>query len=161
MVIFGTGVVTGGFLVRHSERIKTPRLQPRTELVRPQPQLPTPEMVRKIELMGRVQRELNLTPEQRGRIEGYVSESQERARLLWEGVAPLMRKELQETREKIRSELTPEQKKRFEELMKQQQQQHPRRPDDSLSPDRRPRNENFPPSQQPKNSPSPNQPHGL
>lgn len=159
MIIFGTGVVTGGLLVNHSSRVKLPKPL-RNEALRPQPQLPNPEMVRKIELMGRVQRELNLTPEQHERIEKIVSESQKRARGLWEGVAPQMRKELQEAREKIRSELTPEQKKRFEELMKQQQQQRPRRPDEPLLPDRRPRDQRGPiqPRNQPENAPMPNRP---
>ena len=45
------------------------------------------EQLRKVELMGRVQKDLDLTPEQHARIEKIIEDSQERIRDLWEQVA--------------------------------------------------------------------------
>ena len=55
---------------------------------------------------------LHLTPEQREKIGKIIADGQERNRDLWKLVS-------QDVRQRIRTELTPEQKKQFEELMKQ------------------------------------------
>lgn len=135
VIIFGAGVVTGGLLVNHSDRAKL--RQVRTHLGAAQPSQWTPPLrefprrpenelqvtleQRRMEFLLNVTRELKLSPEQRTHIERLVRESQERTRQLWERVGPQMRKELADVREKIREELTPPQRKRFEELMKRQQ----------------------------------------
>ena len=142
VVIFGAGVLTGGLLVSHSERVKLRQLRahmaaaqppqwtpPLREFPRrPEGELQTSFEQRRMEFLLNATRELKLSPEQRQRIERLVRESQERTRKLWEQVGPEMRKELTEVREKIREELTPQQRKRFEELMKRQQ---PRRAEDA------------------------------
>jgi len=66
------------------------------------------------ELSRRMQAELDLTPEQRERIEAIIHDSQERVKTLRDEIG---QKEFREMRQKIRSELTPEQRKKFAELM--------------------------------------------
>jgi Spy/CpxP family protein refolding chaperone len=128
MVIFGTGVVTGGLLVQHATRARVPRVPRPASVVRPAQQSLPGTM--RLEFLRRMQRELNLTPEQQQRVDVLIKESQERTKRLMEPVSPQLREEVQRTREKFRSLLTPEQRKQFDELQKQQrlqQQLEPRR----------------------------------
>jgi len=122
LVIFGAGFVTGNVLNRvaiHPVVGGSPHNAPRT----PQQTLPL-EQLRKVELMGCVQRELDLTPEQHAHIEKIISDSQERIRDLWDQVAPDIHDEYEDVKKKLYDQLTPEQKKRFDELMRQQQHSH-------------------------------------
>ena len=117
MVIFGAGVVTGGLLVRHSERIRPIRshLTTNSRVTA----APSPGGMR-LEFLRRMQRELDLTPVQKEKVDGIVSASQDRIKVLMEPVAPQLRQELQRAKEEFRETLTPEQRKRFDELVKQQ-----------------------------------------
>lgn len=124
MVIFGTGVVTGGLLVQHTRIVKPPRAVHTPPTQRPTA-LGTPSGMR-LELLRRMQRELDLTAEQRERIDRILKESQDQIRKITAPVAPEIRQELQRTLESFRGVLTPEQRQRFEELIKQQQR--PREP---------------------------------
>jgi len=149
LVIFGTGVVTGGLLVDYSNRgqhrmwrmqkMEGPRLpvaNQRRESERfPQPIQMPPHAGLRTNFVERLARDLKLTPDQRRRIERIVSESQERAKELWKEHGQPFRKEIQETKESIRAALTPEQRERFEELMQRSQQ--PRKPDEPQLPDSR------------------------
>jgi Spy/CpxP family protein refolding chaperone len=120
MVIFGTGVVTGGLLVRHVEHGRDRRPQRAANSVRPaQPSSPG---VMRFEFLRRMQRELDLTPAQRAPIDKILQEGQERMKKLMETVEPRRREELKKTIDEFRSVLTPEQQTRFDELLKQQQQ---------------------------------------
>ena len=78
--------------------------------------------------MRNISRQLNLTPKQREHIEAILHESQEHTKKIWLQIAPQMRTEMANVREKIRAELTPKQRQQFEELMK-----HPRRVNNSSS----------------------------
>jgi Spy/CpxP family protein refolding chaperone len=120
MVIFGTGVVTGGLLVRHAEHGRDRRPQRAANAVR-SAQPPTPGVMR-FEFLRRMERELDLTPAQRGPIDKILQEGQERMKKLMETVEPHRRDELKKTIDEFRGVLTPEQQKRFDELLKQQQQ---------------------------------------
>ena len=123
MVIFITGVVTGGLLVRFAEqRPEGNRAAP----PRPSPPPGSPGWVR-IDFLRKMQRELDLTADQRQRIDKLLKESQERTKKLMEPVAPSLRAEVQRTKEEFRDVLTPEQRARFDELLKQQQQQRPQK----------------------------------
>lgn len=129
MLIFGAGVVTGGLLVRYSEGMNPPpsRNPNSVHSNLPLPAL-SPNQVR-IEFLRRMERDLNLTPEQKKRIDGILAASQERTRTMMEPVAPQVREELQKARELFRAELTPVQAERFDTMIKQQQrpreQRHP------------------------------------
>jgi Spy/CpxP family protein refolding chaperone len=69
--------------------------------------------------LRRAQRELNLSGEQRERVEKIFSQSQERTKQLMEPVAPRLREELERAKLEFREILTPSQQTRFDELLKQ------------------------------------------
>jgi Spy/CpxP family protein refolding chaperone len=146
MVIFGTGVVTGGLLVKYSSASRVPHLH---GLGRPAQPISAGGM--KLDFLRRAERELNLTPEQRERIDKIISASQERTRKILEPISPKLREDMKQTKEEFRAVLTPEQQKRFDELLKQQQRpREPRRPQTAR--DKPP--EGLPPG----NAPSPTNP---
>lgn len=119
MVIFGTGVITGGLLVKMTS--SPPRNRPvRNVAVVTNAPVPNvaPAQLQRMEFLLRVRKELDLSPEQHERVEKIIREGQERSRKLWEGVAPEMRAELQSVHARIRAELSPEQRRRFEQLLR-------------------------------------------
>jgi hypothetical protein len=124
IVIFGTGVITGGLLVRHAERIPTAR-HPRNASPTRTP-APASAGGLRLEFLRRAQRELDLTAPQREQIDELLKESQNRIRELNEPIAEAMREELRQTKDEFLEVLTEQQRTRFEELVKQQQQQHSR-----------------------------------
>ncbi len=140
VVIFAAGVMTGGLLVncvqhtrpKNSKRPETaffatnsipktnsPNLSRAAEF----PKLRLPEMWGK-EFVGRLNDTLQLAPEQRDKIEKIIADGQEQDRVIWTNNAAQMRKVLQDARQQIREQLTPDQRKQFEDLMKHP----PRRP---------------------------------
>jgi hypothetical protein len=138
VVIFGAGVVTGGLLVKYS--VQTP-----VHSSRPGNRVPPISAGGiRIEFLRRVERDLNLTADQREQIDKIVTASQERSKKLMEPIQPKIREELQQTREQFRAVLNPEQKIRFDELLKQQQQQHQR--DQHRPPPRNPEAFSYPTS---------------
>jgi len=119
MVIFGTGVVTGGLLVRNSQRAQ---FQPPQRTNNPPRQFqPNYAGGVRVEFLRRAERELDLTLDQRERIDKIIAASQERTKKIMEPVSPLMREEIKRTKDEFREALTPEQRRRFDELLKQQQ----------------------------------------
>jgi Spy/CpxP family protein refolding chaperone len=94
--------------------------------------------------LRRVERDLNLTPDQREQIDKIIGASQERSKKLMEPIQPKIRDELLQTREQFRAVLNPEQKIRFDELLKQQQQQRQR--DQHRPPPRNPETFSYPTS---------------
>jgi Spy/CpxP family protein refolding chaperone len=116
MVIFGAGVVTGGLLVRHTA---PPPHSPRPASPKAGPVSPSGL---RMEVLRRVERELDLTPPQRAEVDRIISASQERTKKLMEPITPQLHAELQQTKDAVRAVLTPEQQPRFDELLKQQQQ---------------------------------------
>jgi Spy/CpxP family protein refolding chaperone len=137
VVIFGAGVLTGGLLVKYS--VQTP---PRPHGQANRAVQPISAGGLRIEFLRRVERDLNLTADQREQIDKIISASQERSKKLMEPIQPKIREELQQTREQFRAVLDPEQKIRFDELLKQQQQQRQR--DQHRSPPRNPEAFSFP-----------------
>ena len=120
MVIFGTGVVTGGLLVRHVDHGRDRRPQRTANGVRVG-QPASPGLMR-LEFLRRMERELDLATEQREPIDRILKEGQERMKKISEIVEPRRREELKRTIEEFRAVLTSEQQKRFDDLLKQQQQ---------------------------------------
>ncbi len=126
LVIFGAGFVTGNVANRMSEAGKSPAAAPAIAAHTGTHSGQSPlslEQLRKVELMGRVQKDLDLSPEQHARIEKIIGDAQERIRDLWEQVAPDIHDEYDDVQKKVCQELTPDQKKTFDDLMKKQQQQ--------------------------------------
>lgn len=143
VVIFGTGVLTGGLLVDHVSHAhqKNSRRAPAKPVATPPTnhQAPTnssdffmPRMAKEMgkQFVKQLNDTLKLTPEQREKIEKIIVEGQERNREIWTNVVPKMRGVMQEVNEQIRTELTPEQLKPFEELLKNP----PRRPSGTNTP---------------------------
>ena len=130
LVIFGTGVITGGMLVTYSDSVQrhqrrqllaeVQRLAPRTnnnaarDLRVPLP----PNLILRKDFLERLDRELKLNARQHERIEKLIGEGQERIKELSKKIEPQVHEELAETREKIRAELTTEQRPLFTEIFK-------------------------------------------
>jgi len=117
LIIFGTGVVTGGLLVSYAVHVNPVSRPPNKVPPMPQ-QAVTPWQQRTRELLRRMDKELNLTPEQHQHIEKLVTESSERTRQLWKPIAPQMNKEMQHLHEQMRDVLTPDQQPKFDALAK-------------------------------------------
>ena len=120
VVIFGAGVVTGGLLVNHVERVH-PRSSrhsdppapaansgPQTNSQSPAPaRLPRlPEILNR-QFLQRLDEELHLTTEQREAVQKIITEGQNQ-----------MHKTIQDARLEIREQLLPEQRAWFDELVK-------------------------------------------
>ena len=143
IVIFATGVITGGVLVNRVQRPERPR--PLPPFVRPpQEMMPTPWFARR-EFLDRMEQRLYLSREQYDRIAAILHQSQERTRGIMRRVNPEIQDELRQVRRDIRAELTPEQTKKFDEL--QQELRGPRRPPNESTEMRRgPRRDPPPPN---------------
>ena len=125
MVIFGMGVVTGGLLVQHGPRLRPNRAAHVSSVGRPSVAVPPGAL--KLDLLRRMQKELDLTPDQHERVDRIINQSQDRTRKLMEPLRPQVMEELKRAREQFREVLTPPQQARFDELLRQQQHQHDQR----------------------------------
>jgi Spy/CpxP family protein refolding chaperone len=130
MIIFGCGVVTGGLVVKvRTAHLRTAKVEPRNPGSRNAAALNTPgappwQLQRK-EFLDKMDHQLDLTADQRQRIEKVMHDSLDRTRPLWQQIAPQMRDEMRRVREGIRNELTSDQQKKFNDLLKP----HPRKLD--------------------------------
>ena len=164
LVIFITGVVTGGLLVSYADRASqknrvlrqrpdvrvpankqnpSPLANPREQ---PSPRLPNLMQNRlprgmSLEFLQKLDAEVHLTPGQHERIEQIITAGQLRNKEIWDRIAPELRHEMTETQKRIREILTPEQHARFEELMKQSRPTGRRNSDEPLPPGARPRDQ--------------------
>lgn len=120
IVIFGTGVFTGGLLVNQVKQPFHPRasfpLKPEQSDVLP-PQL-RPEVLNK-QFVEQLSAKVDLTLQQSNQIQKIIAQGQQNSRDLWKAVAPSFQGIWHETRQEIRDVLTPEQRKKFETLMRQ------------------------------------------
>jgi hypothetical protein len=132
VVIFSAGVFTGGLLVNcinhpHSKNPHRPQASADAhppeihdhDQLRPQ-DIPPPRLAERMgkQFVQQLNDTLQLTPEQRVKIEKIIADGQEQNRQIWTNVAPKMRAVMQEVNQQIRAELTPEQQKPFEEMLK-------------------------------------------
>jgi Spy/CpxP family protein refolding chaperone len=106
VLIYGTGVVTGALVTTLIER-------PHKAANRPAQQL-TYTQLQRAEFLGRLDKQLSLTPEQHDRIGQIIRESNQRTKPYWDPVAAKMKEEIRTVTERIRSELTPEQSAKFD-----------------------------------------------
>jgi Spy/CpxP family protein refolding chaperone len=83
----------------------------------------TPDLVgplgQRVAMMRRLENRLDLTPEQRTRIEVLIRESQQRLRDMWDPIAPRAEEELRHLHHGIELELTPPQRAQFKTLLSQ------------------------------------------
>ncbi|HEU6447955.1 MAG TPA: hypothetical protein VFV23_05920 [Verrucomicrobiae bacterium] len=121
VVIFAAGVLTGGFLVNDIDHQHRPHRPPENSRP-PEPHpLPEPPLVTRMnkQFMQQLDEKLKLSPEQREKIAKIIAEGQERNHELWTNVAPKIRSVMMDVNRQIREQLSPEQRKDFEELLKQ------------------------------------------
>ncbi|MGA2174938.1 MAG: hypothetical protein ABSH38_08160 [Verrucomicrobiota bacterium] len=116
MVIFACGILTGA-LVMKADRppaIVPPAPQPLAASLRN----PAPPwwQLQRLEFFKRMEKQLDLAPEQREQIDLILKESQERTKPLWDQIAPQMTGELKRVRQEVNKVLTPEQRKKMNEL---------------------------------------------
>jgi Spy/CpxP family protein refolding chaperone len=137
LVIFGTGVITGGLLVNYTSRsAASPPVPPATPSAAPvgmqnpgrAPNRMPPPMAGPLrkDFLDRMEQELQLTVAQKERIEKIISDGQDQTRQIWQQIEPQMRQKMMQARIQIRRELTAEQQARFEEMMRRPRD--PRRP---------------------------------
>ena len=148
LVIFGTGVVTGGLLVvysntaaHHTEQAPVAEGPKRNSPPVPGPGAPRDPRVLPVaqhfllrkEFLKRLDEELKLTPEQRERIEKIMGEGQQHIQELSQQVDPQIRAELAATRERIRAQLTPPQQTQYADLLKRRPNNPPRGPTNAIN----------------------------
>jgi Spy/CpxP family protein refolding chaperone len=116
MVIFVCGVVTGAMLTRTMAPKTEPALAALPAPARPfaAPML----QLQRANFLKLMDKQLDLSADQRDEIGRIMKASQERTQPLWNQIAPQMSDELKNVREEIRAVLTPEQRKKFVELLK-------------------------------------------
>lgn len=125
LVIFGSGVATGALLLKAaaSADSKAPVAEPKTA-ARALP-------LQRMDFLRRMETNLDLSLQQKERLEKIMRQSQERTKPLWDQIAPQMSAEMQRLREEMRRELVPGQQARFEQLLAQHP---PRKTQDSNAP---------------------------
>jgi hypothetical protein len=109
LVIYCAGILTGGLVMKSIPGGNTREV--------PSP-FQGPDFVQQ-RFLERMKKDLELTPDQTRRIENVLRESRERMKTWWEIIGPEMRTELKETQEKVRAELNPGQREKFEKLLKE------------------------------------------
>lgn len=119
-LIFATGAVTGALLQRAA--------QARAQAARDAGMAPQ-MMDGRFDLVRKLQRDLDLTPDQSQRIEAILQDGRKRTRQVWETCEPQMKEEMKRVRERIQAELTPGQKTRFLESLKRSKDRHGPRPE--------------------------------
>jgi hypothetical protein len=110
IVIFLAGAATGGVVVR----TYAPKIVKRTHI---SPPLPIGQD-RRDEYLTKLDRELQLTSDQREQVAAILSESQTRMKQLWEPVEPQVKEEYRRTRREISDVLTPEQQAKMKQWRK-------------------------------------------
>lgn len=115
LVIFASGIVTGALISSHRP---VPATAPVEGAAANKPTGPAPLHPLRAELLRKIEKNLNLSVDQKQKIEKIMHQSQERTRPLWDQIAPQMHEETLRVREEIRAELTPEQQQKFETLLK-------------------------------------------
>lgn len=125
MVIFGTGVLTGALVVHYIPDASNLPAQ-RAGFAGRSFEPGSPGGMR-LEFLRRMQRDLDLTPEQREQIDKVLKQSQERTRKVMEPVVPQLHQELQRAKAEFRAVLNPAQQERFDQLLKLQQRFKERR----------------------------------
>lgn len=118
MVIFACGVITGSMVTKNWNGATVAVTAPSPAPTNLTNNLPMPFGVQRPEFLRRLSKQLDLTPDQREKIEGIIRASHGRTQVLWQQVAPQMNGELKRVHEEIRLVLTPEQRKRWSELSK-------------------------------------------
>jgi Spy/CpxP family protein refolding chaperone len=111
LVLYGAGVVTGGLLVHYAAQARIGHNSRSANGTHSAP--PSAGGIR-FEFLRRMGRDLELTPDQRERVDKILKESQEQTR-------KAVHDEFQRTKAAFREVLTPQQQAKFDELLKRSQ----------------------------------------
>ncbi len=113
LVIFVAGVASGvmGVVLYRTQTQPQPPRMPGGP--------PSPWLSQRMDFMRRMGDRLELTEEQRKRIDEILRASQQRSRDLWEPLAPKFKEEMEQTKKLIDAELTPEQRQKAEIIQKE------------------------------------------
>lgn len=125
VLIFSCGIITGAVIYRFT-------LAPPPETSGRQARPPIEPGPRRMWFIRQLEEKLQLSPEQKQKIEAALKASHERVEAAWKPVAPVMKQEFEWVHAEIEKILTPDQRRRFEELI----ERHRRGPGDR-DPDRR------------------------
>jgi Spy/CpxP family protein refolding chaperone len=127
MVIFICGVIAGAILTKSVSPPPIVAANPTVDTSSPKktqtasastmPATPMLQLQR-ANFLKVLDKQLELTPDQRDEIAKIMKASQERTQPLWEKISPQMTDEIKRVREEIRNVLTPDQRKKFFELLK-------------------------------------------
>jgi Spy/CpxP family protein refolding chaperone len=122
MVIFACGVFTGVFVTRTAPVSAPVSAAPLAQQSVSTNKIPLPAFAQlqpqRPEFLKRLDRQLDLTPEQHDKMVKIMSASRDRTAPLWEKIAPQMGDELKRVQKEIRQVLTPDQRKKWAELNK-------------------------------------------
>ena len=111
LVIFFAGIITGGMM--------TKLYLPATAVSKSNTSVPVnPGLVQRMEFLGRITKQLNLSPQQQEKVNTILNRSQDRSKKLWHQVYPQFQAEFDFTRNEIREILGDKQRTKFEELLK-------------------------------------------
>lgn len=133
ILIFVAGAMAGTSLTRRSPRAAAPRLMGTNQA---SPTTAPPNfVVQRLEFLRQAERQLDLTPEQRAKVEQIMTDSRQRTRLVMDKLAPELRDELKRTTQAIRETLTgKEQREKFDRLMRNRAQQQMQKRDEKRPP---------------------------
>lgn len=120
IVIFGTGAVSGYFIGKNKASLNA-MASPQTASIRGTNSAPPMERGRR-SMMDRMQRDLNLSDEQRKTISAIFAASRERSRELWKEIKDPMDSEVKRVHEEVKAVLTAEQAGKFEEINKRRRE---------------------------------------
>jgi hypothetical protein len=117
VVIFACGVLTGAMVFKVSRPTAFVPPNPPVLTVNPKNPAPPGWQLQRLQFFKRMQKQLNLAPEQQEQIDKIMRESQERVKPLWDQIGPQMDEELKRVRQEVTEVLNPEQQKKMNELM--------------------------------------------
>jgi Spy/CpxP family protein refolding chaperone len=132
IVIFAAGAMVGTALTRKAPRAGGPRAA-NTNVVSIPPAPPN-FMAQRLEFLRLAERQLELTPEQRAKVEQIMNDSRQRTRQIMEKLTPELREELKQTTLAIRETLSREQREKFDRLMRNRAQQQFQKRDEKRPP---------------------------
>jgi Spy/CpxP family protein refolding chaperone len=118
VVIFACGVLTGAMVSKAGRQTAPVSANPPAAAVNPKNPAPPGWQLQRLQFFKRMQKQLNLGPEQQEKIDKLMCESQERVKPLWAQIGPQMDEELKRVRQEVNEVLTPEQREKMNELMR-------------------------------------------